>query len=87
MYLSRSLDSQLISLDETLEAFNIVMSMKTFSLANNTHQSGSRQNLHAYEKFKTRMLRVDLLLRHSSRNSLQHVLRKVLRRLWYAFNL
>jgi hypothetical protein len=87
VYLQRSLDSQLIGLDETLEAFNTVMSMETFSLADNTHQSGSRQDLHAYEKFKTRMLRVDLPLRYSSRDPLQHLLRKVLRRLWYAFNL
>ncbi len=63
------------------------MSMETFSLADNTNQSVSRQDLHAYEKFKTRMLRVDLPLRHSSRDPVQHFLRKGLRRLWYALNL
>ena len=63
------------------------MSMETFSLADNTNQSGSRQDLYAYEKFKTRMLRIDLPLRHSSRDPIQHFLRKGLRRLWYALNL
>lgn len=63
------------------------MSMETFSLADNTNQSGVRQDLHAYKKFKTRMLRVDLPLRHSSRDPVQHFLRKGLRRLWYALNL
>lgn len=87
MYLRRSFDNRLIGLDESLKAFNTVMSMETFSLADNTNQSGSRQDLYAYEKFKTRMLRVDLPLRHSSRDPVQHFLRKSLRRLWYALNL
>ncbi|MCJ1334686.1 hypothetical protein MMC10_011398 [Thelotrema lepadinum] len=72
----KSLDSQLIDLDEALEAFNIVMSMETFSLVDNTNQSVSREDLHAYEKFKTR---VDLPLRRSSRDPMQHFLRKGLR--------
>lgn len=63
------------------------MSMETFSLADNTNQTGHRQDFHAYEKFKTRMLRVDLPLRRSSRDPVQHFLRKGLRRLWYALNL
>lgn len=75
------------STDETLEAFNTVMSMETFSLADNTHHSGVRHDLHAYEKFKTRLLRVDLPRRHNSRDPIQHFLRKGLRRLWYALNL
>ena len=61
--------------------------METFSLADNTNQSGSRQDLHAYEKFKTRMLRVDLPRRHCSRDPVQHFLRKGFRRIWYALNL
>lgn len=83
----RSLDNQLIGSDESLEAFNVVMSMETFSLADNINQSSFRQDLHAYEKFKTRMLRVDLPLRRGSRDPVQHFLRKGLRRLWYALNL
>ncbi len=63
------------------------MSMETFSLTDNIPQSSLRQDIHAYEKFKTRMLRVDLPRRNSSRDPIQHFLRKGLRRLWYAFNL
>ncbi len=63
------------------------MSMETFSLADNTNQSSAGQGFHAYEKFKTRMLRVDLPRRQSSRDPIQHFLRKGLRRLWYALNL
>ena len=63
------------------------MRMETFSLADNINPSGARQDLHAYEKFKTRMLRVDLPLRYSSRDPVQHFLRKGLRRFWYALNL
>ena len=62
------------------------MRMETFSLAENTHQCLARPDLHAYEKFKTRMLRVDLPLRHNSRDPMQHFLRKGLRRVWYALN-
>ena len=61
--------------------------METFSLADNITQSSYRHDLHVYEKFKTRMLRVDLPLRHSSRDPILHFLRKGFRRLWYALNL
>lgn len=61
--------------------------METYALADNTEQSSCKHNLHAYEKFKTRMVRVDLPLRRSSRDPIQHFLRKSLRRLWYALNL
>jgi hypothetical protein len=60
--------------------------METFSLADNISQSSSRHDFHAYEKLKTRMLRVDLPLRHTSRDPVQHFLRKGLRRVWYALN-
>lgn len=73
-------------LDESLEAFNTLMSMETFSLVDNISQSSVRQDIRAYEKFKTRMLRVDLPRRNSSRDPIQHFLRKGLRRLWYAFS-
>ena len=74
------------SADESLKAFNTVMSMETFSLADDIDQAGNRQDLHAFEKSKTRMLRVDLPLRRNSRDPVQHFLRKGLRRLWYALN-
>ena len=61
--------------------------METFALADNIDQSCSRQDFHAYEKFKTRLLRVDLPPRHSSRDPIQHFLRKLLRRFWYILNL
>ena len=82
----RGLDNQLIDLDESLRAFNAIMSMETFSLTDNTNQAVCREDLYAYEKFKTRMLRVDLPLRQGSRDPIQHFLRKGLRRLWYALN-
>ena len=59
------------------------MTMETFSLADNIPHSVPRTDLHAFEKFKTRMVRVDLPLRRSSRDPIQHYLRKGLRRLWY----
>ena len=62
------------------------MSMETFSLADNTCYPRYRYNLSAYERFKTRMLRVDLPLRQSSRDPVQHFLRKGFRRLWYTLN-
>lgn len=73
--------------DEALAAFNRLMTMETYSLADNTIQSMPRTDLHAYEKFKTRMLRVDLPLRKGSRDPIQHYLRKGLRRLWYSWTL
>lgn len=61
--------------------------METFSLADNTAYSVTRTDLHAYEKFKTRMLRVDLPFRQNSRDPIQHYLRKGLRRLWYTLSI
>ncbi|MCJ1311501.1 hypothetical protein MMC25_005173 [Agyrium rufum] len=75
-----------VPLDEALKAFNTIMSMETFSLADNANHAVARKDLYACEKFKTRMLRVDLPPRHGSRDPIQHFLRKGLRRLWYALN-
>lgn len=61
--------------------------METFALSDNLTQSDFRKDFHVYEKFKTRMLRVDLPRRHNSRDPIQHFLRKGLRRMWYACNL
>ena len=77
-----ALQTNLLS-DEALAAFNTVMTMETFSLADNFEKSAPRTDLHAFEKFKTRMLRADLPLRTSSRDPIQHYLRKGLRRFWY----
>ena len=82
----KALAALMVDLDESLKDFNTIMRMETFSLAENTHQCIARPDLHAYEKFKTRMLRVDLPLRHKSRDPMQHFLRKGLRRFWYSLN-
>ena len=62
------------------------MSMETFSLADNLSKASTVQKLNAHEKFKTRLLRVDLPSRKNSRDPIQHYLRKGLRRLWYSWN-
>jgi hypothetical protein len=69
--------------DEALKSFNHIMTMETFSLSENLTESNARDDLSQYEKYKTRLVRVDLATRNSSRDPMQHLLRKVLRRLWY----
>lgn len=71
--------------DETLIAFNQIMLMETFSLADHNGQSSLRNDLNPYETFKTRLLRVDLPPRRDSRDLLRHSLRKFVRRLWFYF--
>lgn len=61
------------------------MSMET-SLADKTDHPGYRHDLYTYEKFKTRMLQIDLPLRYGFRDPIQHFLRKGFRRLWYTLN-
>ena len=67
-------------------AFNSIMSLETFSLADNVSKASTMQELSAHEKFKTRLLRADLPSRQNSRDPIQHFLRKGLRRLWYRWN-
>ena len=54
--------------------------METFSLADNPSRSGARIDL---ETYKTRLVRVDLPRRNTSRDLIQHYLRKIVRRIWY----
>lgn len=70
--------------DEALISFNHVMTMETFSLSDNPSQSNARNDLNPYETYKTRLVRVDLAPRSSSRDPIQHYLRKCLRTLWYS---
>ena len=72
--------------NKVLKAFNTIIRMETFSLAENPHQCLARPDLHAYKKFKTRMLRVNLPLRPTSRDPIQHFLRKGLQQFWYTLN-
>ena len=60
------------------------MTLETFSMTESTELAAGRSDLHPYEKFKVRLVRVDLPPRTSSRDPIQHYLRKALRRLWYA---
>ncbi|KAI2617737.1 hypothetical protein GGR54DRAFT_606722 [Hypoxylon sp. NC1633] len=45
--------------DEALISFNKIMSMDTFSLLDDEQSSSQRDDLTLYEKYKTRLLRVD----------------------------
>ena len=58
--------------------------METFSLSDNSSQSNARNDLNPYETYKTRLVRVDLAPRSSSRDPIQHYLRKCLRKMWYS---
>ncbi|KAI1439484.1 hypothetical protein F5Y02DRAFT_63910 [Annulohypoxylon stygium] len=46
--------------DDSLAAFNNIMSMETFSLLDDERQSSLRTDLSLHEVYKTRLLRVDL---------------------------
>ncbi|KAL9598142.1 MAG: hypothetical protein Q9219_004698 [cf. Caloplaca sp. 3 TL-2023] len=72
--------------DDSLCSFNKVMMMETFALADNNPESLMRNDLNPYEKYKTRLVRVDLAPRNASRDLLRHALRKLLRALWFFFH-
>jgi hypothetical protein len=74
----------LILVDEALISFNHVMTMETFSLSDNSSQLNARNDLNPYETYKTRLVRVDLAPRSSTRDPIQHYLRKCLRESWYS---
>ena len=57
--------------------------METFALADNSQGSNLRNDLNLYEKYKTRLVRVDLAPRNGSRDILRHSLRKALRAFWF----
>lgn len=77
-----SIDSRFT--DEALISFNYVKLMETFSLSDNPSESNARNDLNPYETYKTRLVRVDLAPRSSSRDPFQHYIRKCLRTLWYS---
>lgn len=77
--------TRMVLADETLIAFNQIMLMETFALADHDGQSNLRSDLNPYETFKTRLIRVDLPPRRDSRDLLRHSLRKLLRNVWFYF--
>ncbi|KAL6719006.1 hypothetical protein ACLMJK_003241 [Lecanora helva] len=69
--------------DEHLTAFNNIMLMETYALADNSWAAGLRSDLNAFETYKTRLVRVDQAHRSGSRDILRHGLRKCLRAFWF----
>jgi hypothetical protein len=68
--------------DEALAAFNRVMTMETFALAD--HQELAEQsNLTREETFRTRLIQVDRPVRNNVRDPIQHWLRKAFRSIWF----
>ena len=68
--------------DDALAMFNKLMTMETFSLLDDESQCYKRSDLHLYEMYQTRLLRVDIGL--SSRGDpLQRMIHKWLRALRY----
>ena len=59
------------------------MLMETFALADNDWEARSRKDLHPYETYKKRLVRVDLPPRSDSRDIIQHSLGKFLRATWF----
>ena len=59
------------------------MMLENFALADNTLQSRLRTDFSPYETYKTRLVRVDLAQRSSSRDVLRHGLQKMLRYFWF----
>lgn len=72
----------LIDADDALIAFNTIMSMDTFSLLDDEKQSHLRTELTVYEKYKTRLLRVDQMPR-VRQDPLQRCIHQLLRLLRY----
>ncbi|KAM3067052.1 hypothetical protein ACMFMG_011831 [Clarireedia jacksonii] len=59
--------------DEALAAFNHIMAMETFSLLDDEKQSSTRTDLSLYEKYKTRLLRLDLISRSRTDPFQRHI--------------
>lgn len=76
------LTRDLAALDEALAAFNRVMTMETFALADHP-ELAEQSNLTREETFRTRLIQVDRPVRNSVRDPVQHWLRKAFRRIWY----
>lgn len=72
-----------LSIDEALIAFNNIMLMETYVLADSRQDTSLWTGLNAHEAFKTRHVRVDQAHRSGSRDVLRHCLRKCLRAFWF----
>ncbi|KAI9714138.1 MAG: hypothetical protein M1812_006466 [Candelaria pacifica] len=68
--------------DDALTSFNKLMAMETFSLVDDESQSRDRTDLHPYEMYKTRLVRVDLGTR-SMHDPFRRGIQKALQRLQY----
>lgn len=70
------------SSDNALIAFNQLMRMETFALADHPWLA-MRSGLNTRVAFRTRLMQIDRPMRSDVRDPLQHVLRKILRRIWF----
>ncbi|KAL8891147.1 MAG: hypothetical protein Q9192_005781 [Flavoplaca navasiana] len=68
--------------DDALASFNKLMAMETFSLIDDEGQSRERNDLHPYEKYKTRLVRADLGSR-TTHDPFRRGIQKALRRFQY----
>ncbi|KAJ6780188.1 hypothetical protein PWT90_04448 [Aphanocladium album] len=69
--------------DEALIAFNQLMMMETFALADSGWLGKYHEKQSEYEAYKTRLVRVDLLARRGSKDLIEHGLRYILRAFWF----
>ncbi|KAL8651855.1 MAG: hypothetical protein Q9210_003029 [Variospora velana] len=76
------LRSLLKDYDDALASFNKLMAMETFSLIDDEGQSRERNDLHPYEKYKTRLVRADLGSR-ATHDPFRRGIQKALRRFQY----
>ncbi|KAL9015117.1 MAG: hypothetical protein Q9173_000257 [Seirophora scorigena] len=76
------LRSLLKEYDDALASFNKLMAMETFSLIDDEGQSRERNDLHPYEKYKTRLVRADLGTR-TAHDPFHRGIQKALRRFQY----
>ncbi|KAL8748288.1 MAG: hypothetical protein Q9184_007428 [Pyrenodesmia sp. 2 TL-2023] len=76
------LRSLLKDYDDALTSFNKLMAMETFSLIEDEGQSKERNDLHPYEKYKTRLVRADLGTR-ATHDPFRRGIQKALQRFQY----
>jgi hypothetical protein len=68
--------------DDALAAFNQVMTMETNCLSDHKELC-ARSGLSREETFRTRLVQVDRPVRTGVRDPVQHLLRKLIRRIWF----
>ncbi|KAL8643956.1 MAG: hypothetical protein Q9226_008016 [Calogaya cf. arnoldii] len=69
--------------DDALASFNKLMAMETFSLIDDEGKSRERNDLHPYEKYKTRLVRADLGTR-ATHDPIRRGIQKALQRFQYS---